>query len=279
MGRYTKEVDAVRRGLQESPITSDLRSLLQANLANTYYMLGYMLEARAMAADLIEDFGSSAPTTRGARAAQAFSHYVHGHACRCLMTQQPDRGPRFATLAKQSLQRSIDLYLPLADEFDNPAWRGIATTCFGGIIEADVELGCKTPDAAIAELLTGLGTVVDSSDGLVGDRLESFGWWCIFGCDIAFRHFSAGDLQRHVAVFTNKGYEIADRLNNLAMRERLFTMEFARRQRLNELAGLDVEWTIDSEEVRVIVGTMGRFPLFKSTGWKILQSATIIDDQ
>jgi len=131
----------------------------------------------------------------------------------------------------------------------------------------------------VAELLTGLGTVVDSSDGLVGDRLESFGWWCIFGCDIAFRHFSAGDLQRHVAVFTNKGYEIADRLNNWAMRERLFTMEFARRQRLNELAGLDVEWTIDSEEVRVIVGTMGRFPLFKSTGWKILQSATIIDDQ
>src|SRR6185295_7737669 len=96
------------------------------NLANTYYVLGYMPEARAMAADLIEDFGSTPTTTRSARAAQAFSYYVHGHACRCLMTQQPDRGPRFATSAKKSLQQSIDLYLPLADEFQHEPWRGIA---------------------------------------------------------------------------------------------------------------------------------------------------------
>ena len=48
MGRFTRELDAIRRGLQEQPITSDLRSLLHSNLANTYYMLGYMPEARAM---------------------------------------------------------------------------------------------------------------------------------------------------------------------------------------------------------------------------------------
>ena len=279
MGRFTKEVDAVRRGLLESPIPTDLRLLLQVNLANTYYTLGYLPEARALAADLIQDLSDTMPTSRSARAAQAFAFYVHGHACRCLMTQQPDRGPRFATAARKSLQTSIDLYLPMADEFSNPAWRGIANTCLGGIIETEVELGAKSPSASVGEVLAGLGAVVDSSDGLVGDLLESYGWWCIFGCDIALRHFSGGDLQRNVAVFTNKGYEIADRLNNWAMRERLFTMEFARRQRLNELAGLDVEWTIDSEEIRVIVGTMGRFPLFKSTGWKILQSATIISEQ
>jgi hypothetical protein len=81
-----------------------------------------------------------------------------------------------------------------------------------------------------------------------------------------------------MAVFTNKGYEIADRLDNWAMRERLFTMEFLQRQRLNELAGFPVEWTIDNEEVRLIVGTMGRFPMFRTTGWKILQTATVVGD-
>lgn len=279
LGRYGKQADAVRRGLEHAPITTDLRLLLQVNLANTYYTLGQMLEARGMARDLIDEFEAQPPSSRSARAAEAFASYVHGNASRCLMTQQPDRGPLFARAAKQSLERAVSLYLPLADEFQNGAWRGIANTCTGALLEIEVELGAIGAMAALSRLLAGLESVTDASDGLVGDRLESFGWWCVFGCDIALRHLSGADLQRHVAIFTNKGYEIADRLDNWAMRERLFTMEFLRRERLNELAGMAVEWTIDQEEVRVIVGTMGRFPLFKSTGWKILQSATIIGVQ
>jgi len=279
MGRYTKQVEAVRRGLQESPITTDLRLLLQTNLANTYYTLGHMLEARAMAKDLIDDCGSQRLTSRSARAAEAFAFYVHGHASRCLMTQEPDRGPHFARGAMESLQRSISLYTTLADEFGHEPWRGIAQTCRGGIIEVEVELGLRKPKHAIGELIAGLDRVVDASDGLAGDRLECYGWWCIFGCDIALRHLAGADLQRQVAVFTNKGYEIADRLDNWAMQERLFTMEFLRRKRLDELAGLPMEWMIDDEEVRVIIGTMGRFPLFMNTGWKILQSATVIGGQ
>jgi hypothetical protein len=279
MGRYTKQVEAVRRGLQQSPITTDLRLLLRTNLANTYYTLGHMLEARAMARDLIDDLSPQRPTSRSARAAEAFAYYVHGHASRCLMTQEPDRGPHFARTAIDSLQRSISLYIPLADEFNHEPWRGIAQTCRGGIIEAEVELGVREPMDAIRELLRGLDSVAEGADGLVGDRLECYGWWCIFGCDIALRHLSGAELQRQMAVFTNMGYEIADRLDNWAMRERLFTLEFIRRKRLDELAGLPIEWTIDDEEVRVIVGTMGRFPLFMNTGWKILQSATVIGGQ
>jgi hypothetical protein len=275
-GRYTRQVEAVRRGLKESPITTDLRLLLQVNLANTYYTLGHMLEARAMARDILDDLAPQPPTSRSARAAEAFACYVHGHASRCLMTQEPDRGPHFARAALESLRRSISLYEPLADEFGNEAWRGIANTCRGGIVEVEVELGAREPLAALTELLRGLDTVAGAADGLVGDRLESYGWWCIFGCEIALRHLKDADLQRHMAILTNKGYEIADRLDNWAMRERLFTMEFLRRKRLDELAGLPIEWTIDHEEVRVIVGTMGRFPMFMNTGWKILKSATVV---
>lgn len=279
LGRYTKQLDAIRRGLQEGPITTDLRLLLQVNLANTYYTLGYPVEARSMAKDLIDDLTEIKPTSRSARAAQAFAHYVLGHASRCLVSQQPDRGPRFARDGKAALEASEAMYLALADEFNHAPWRGIANTCRGGVTECEVELGALTPAQGVGRLLAGLDAVIDASDGLAGDRLESFGWWCIFGAEVALRHFAGAELQRHMAVFTNKGYEIADRLNNWAMRERLFSMEFVRRQRLSELAGVPVEWTIDNEEVRVLVGTMGRFPMFKSTGWKILQQATVVDGQ
>lgn len=45
----------------------------------------------------------------------------------------------------------------------------------------------------------------------------------------------------------------------------LFTMEFLQRA-LIDLAGFRVDWTIDNEEVKLIVGTMGRFPMFRNTG-------------
>ena len=45
------------------------------------------------------------------------------------------------------------------------------------------------------------------------------------------------------------------------------------------LAYGDLATRPSDSKVRVIVGTMGRFPLFMSTGWKILQSATVIGGQ
>lgn len=284
LGRYTRQLDAVRRGLAESGIDPELRLLLRVNLANSYYTLWHLLESRAMARDIIEELAESPPSTSpNVRAAHAFAHYVLGNSCRRLVALEPDRRAYHAKAAKKALETAADAYSTLADEGDNPAWRGIANTCRGGIIEADVELGAITPLSAVAALAAGLSAVdepKDAPDGppLAGDGLESYGWWCIFGCNIALRHLGGRDLQRHMAVFTNKGYEIADRLDNWSMRERLFSLEFLQRQRLNDLAGFSVDWTIDHEEVRVIVGTMGRFPMFRSTGWKILQTATVVGD-
>lgn len=276
LGRYTNQLDAVRRGLRENPTNQDLRLLLQVNLANAYYTLWYLFEARAMAKDLIDALATNPPVSRSARAAQAFAHYVLGNSCLRLATDEPENVTTWARAAKESLQTSAALYTALADEYSNAPWRGIANTCKGGIIEADVELGLKKPHDAVQELVDGLDNVTDTSNTLVGDCLESYGWWCIFGCGITLRHMKDRDLQRNMAIFTNKGYEIADKLNNWAMRERLFTMEFLQRQRLNDMAGFRVDWTIDNEEVKLIVGTMGRFPAFRNTGWQILQTATVV---
>jgi hypothetical protein len=91
------------------------------------------------------------------------------------------------------------------------------------------------------------------------------------------RGLSADEVDRAVAICTMKGHEIADRLGNWAMRQQLFMLEHRRRQRSAGAAiGLEDEWLIDAEELRDILGSIGRFDQFRRTGWDILRSATIV---
>jgi hypothetical protein len=80
-----------------------------------------------------------------------------------------------------------------------------------------------------------------------------------------------------MAVFTNKAIEVADRLGNWSLRERAFSLEMVRRDRLERSTGFDPEWVLDEEDVRTIAGTMGRFPSFRDTGWRILSQARIVE--
>ena len=82
------------------------------------------------------------------------------------------------------------------------------------------------------------------------------------------------ELQQHMAIFTNKADEIAEHLDTWAMRERVFTMEHTRRERSK--SDFDPPPLIDEDDVRVIVGTMARFPTFRDTGWRTLHSANLI---
>ena len=130
-----------------------------------------------------------------------------------------------------------------------------------------------------------------AGDGLAGESrqldsplIESCGWWSVFGANIAMR---AGDadaeefaersgLDQALAICTNKAAEIAEHLDHWPMRERAFTLEWFRRQTIGRLDPSEcAAWTLDSEDVRVLVGTMGRFPLFRATGWAILDRAVL----
>ena len=42
---------------------------------------------------------------------------------------------------------------------------------------------------------------------------------------------------------------------------------------MNESLGYATEWLLDDDDVRTVTGTMGRFPSFRETGWRILESA------
>jgi hypothetical protein len=260
LGRYQEALEAVTRGLQETGVTWAL------------------VEARSISQDLIDRYEIEPPACKNDRMTHAFSHYVSGHTYRRLIGVEPDRARAFAERARRDLEIGLERYRALATELDDESFLGIANTCRGGIIEVDVELGRLRPIKALEELAAGLDAVSEADHALFGDRLESYGWWCIFGCNIALRHLTdERTLQQYMAVFTNKADEIANSTDNWAMRERVFTMQYTRWERASGITGFDIPHVIDLDDVRVITGTMGRFPTFRETGWRILQSAQVVD--
>lgn len=277
LGRYVKALEAAQRGLQEGPITTSCRTMLEVNLATAHYSLWHLFEARATASNILDRYLQSPPDTRLHEVVHAHAYYVRGNSLRRMMDVDPSETERFAQMSWEDLEQSRQMYEALAEKYDDEAYSGVANTCKGGLVEVAIALGKRDVEEGLTELTDGLDAVIDSSSWPVGDWLESFGWWCVFGCNTALRHLEdEKKLQQFMAVFTNKAEEIAERLDNWAMRERVFTLEYARRQRFLEWTGIESEWTIDQEDVRVVAGTMGRFPNFRRTGWMILQTAKVI---
>ena len=179
--------------------------------------------------------------------------------------------------ARIDLEASREQYLLLAEEFDDNSYRGVANTCLGALHEVDAASGILDPHEAIEQIELGLDAVIDPTAVPLGDILESWGWWAIFGCNISLRHLEGEDLHHHMALCTNKAIEIAERLGNWSMRERAFTLEHFRRQQA-KLEGIPEQgWALDEDDIRVITGTMGRFPSFREVGWQILRGANVLE--
>ena len=273
LGRYTKALAALQRGLAEPGVPSHVRMMLEVNLANAHYALWHLVEACSVANSLVERFQSRPAETRTERVVQAFGHYVRGQSERRLIETDPLSGNSHAQRAREDLQIALTSYSALAKEFDDASYAGIANTCTGAIFECDAALGVMDPLRAAEALSAGLDQVVDVVNYPPGDWLESYGWWAIFGCNVVLRGLSGPEMHRHMAVFSNKTAEIAERMENWSLRERAFTFEHLRRQRMNESLGYATEWLLDDDDVRTVTGTMGRFPSFRETGWRILESA------
>ena len=273
LGRYTKALAALQRGLAEPGVPSHVRMMLEVNLANAHYALWHLVEACSVANSLVERFQSRPAETRSERVVEAFGHYVRGQSQRRLIETDPLSGNSHAQRAREDLQIALTSYSALAKEFDDASYAGIANTCTGAIFECDAALGVIDPLRAAEALSAGLDQVVDVVNYPPGDWLESYGWWAIFGCNVVLRGLSGPEMHRHMAVFSNKTAEIAERMENWSMRERAFTFEHLRRQRMNESLGYATDWLLDDDDIRTVTGTMGRFPSFRETGWRILESA------
>ena len=276
LGRHGKSLECIREALSLAPLTPGLELMLRVNLCGAHYSLWHVAEARAAARELVEQFEAKPPEGRLERVAQAFALMYRGQCARRAIAAMPDTAKRSATDARADLERAGTLFSKLAREFGDDSYGGVANTCRGALMEVDCALGTLDPVDAVATITEALGGVEDPQLAPPGDWLESYGWWCIFGCNIAVRYLQDPQFHRAMAIFTNKAVEIADRLDNWSLRERAFSLEQARRDRLQKSTGFDAEWVLDEDEVRTITGTMGRFPSFRETGWKILTEARIV---
>jgi hypothetical protein len=79
-----------------------------------------------------------------------------------------------------------------------------------------------------------------------------------------------------MGVFTDKALQIAHRLDNWAMRERVYTMQYTLHRTMSDVSGFDIQYTIDEEDRSLITATMGRFPSFRPVGWQILETARVV---
>ena len=279
LGHYASALAAAQRGLQEPGVADPLRRILASNLANSHYSLWALAEARSLGRDLIDFYAAHPPTDRLDRCTRAFAHYVRGHALRRSIVSEPARARAHAEAAIEDLETAVGHYEALKEETGDDAYGGIANTCRGGIIEAEAAAGRRDPEQALSKLAHGLEAVIDPEAYPPGDWLESYGWWCIFGCNVVLRSLrDEREIQRHMAVFTNKADEIAERMNNWSLRERVFTMQYLSHERFVDWTGRMVALCLDDDDVRDLVGAMGRFPAFRETGWRLLKSARVLSD-
>lgn len=281
MGRYQHALEALQQGLQEKDVDDEFRRMLQSNLANAYYSLWWLLEARSIATDLLQWYDRESPETLRDRKSRAFSAYVAGHTSRRLMEVEPARVDEHAREAAEYLGYARTQYLELAAQENDDGFSGIANTCQGGLIEVEVQSGAMDARDGLAILMDGLDATIESplgsDDTMHADVLESYAWWCIFGCNIALRSLEEErELQQFMAVFTNKADEIAQKIDNWMIRERVFTMEYTRWERAVGCTGFDIPCVVDEDDIRIITGTMARFPAFRGTGMEILKSAKVI---
>jgi len=294
-GRYVRVLTCVREGLAEHGVGSDVRLMLRVNLANASHALWNLDESRAIASSLLEERAVREPANRLQRVAGAFCYLIRGHGHRralqdlALPEGACDRqtARELARHAIDDLSRAVERYEELAQAFGDGQYEGLADMARGGIVEARVACGELSEEDAIAAVIARLERSVAAEEAGVREApavREAAGWWALYGANIALASHNApvrgrerGDAARTIAICTNKASEIAEELDHWPMRERTFTLEWIRREdEARRERARTTGWTLDEEDLRGLVGSMGRFPFFRPTGWRILDEAEVL---
>ncbi|MFM1833654.1 MAG: hypothetical protein RLZZ461_1970 [Planctomycetota bacterium] len=277
-GRYARALECAQEGLGMNCRDLDVRTTLQGRLANAHYTLWHLVEAKAVGRDLVEAFGNGTPDDPVLRENLGMAHYAIGQSARRQIDPSEPELARRLEESRTHLRTASSIFLDLHRDRARPTDLAFARICAGGLLEVDAAAGRLDPNDAIEQVLIELEGAIDVDNCPSVDLLESHGWWAIFGCNIALRHLDGSEIHRPMAIFTNKALEIAERIGNWGLRERAFTLEHFRRQRIADLVGDEQDWFLDEEEIRTITGTMGRFPGFRRIGWRILEAARVFDN-
>jgi len=274
-GRLTHALSAIRRGLDVEGLPTTERIALECNLANAYYSLWELSSARGVAHAVVDHFATNSPNTQTDRASVAFALYVRGNAVRRMLNGRPADGAALVKAARDDLAAAERLYEELARQYGGQDLAAIANTCRGALLELEVEAGRRDALEAIEHILAAIPNPDAPAPWPPGEWLESYGWWCDFGANIAQRHLSDAGQQRYLAIFSEKLLRIGRRLGNWELIERAVSIDYSWRSRVADKMGVELPAVLDFEDVRTLVGTIGRFPHLWEPGWRLLSHAAV----
>lgn len=270
MGRYTSALEAWQSGLQEPGTSDSIRLMLKTNLANAHYTLWNLVEAHALASEVLERIKERQFNSRTARALSGMAGYVRASSRRRLICKDMHSLDEHCEQARRDLTSSEAVFNALSREHDDDSYRSIARTCRGAALEIDAACHHIKPLDALDRLEDGLSGGWEKTARATGDHLESFGWWAIFGANIALRHLPARKCLERLPIFQKHLLEASTRLGNLAFRAKWFSIELERRERIGACGRNSGEWKLGPAEIQDLTDLMGMIPAFQATGWRIL---------
>jgi len=275
-GRFSRAMAAFRRGCYVAGVPTPERISLELNIANAYCGLWNLASARGMADVVVDHYEKYPPRSRTEAVAQAFALCVRGNSLRRMLALRPTNADDIVARARHDLVAAERMYGELYARYGSEQHAAIANTCRGTVFELDVELGRRGAEEAIDQIIASLPSNGTRPSGTTADWYESYGWWCDAGASIALRHLS-GELQQHyLAVFSDKLLDIGCYLGNWQLIERALSIEYGLAPWLPSSGDPEAPAVLDSEDVRLLVGAMGRFPHLRERALRLLSNAQMV---
>jgi len=279
LGRYEQAVEVLHRGLRERDLSINLRLRLRGNLAMAYFSLGRWMEAQGVASAVLERLARPEgldPSISGSRAAAL---YAMGMAKRSRALHEFDERRTLAASALRDLYEASVACQRHSDQSDGcPSYSAAAHTCLGAIVTTQALAEEVAPEAAIDRVMEEIERVPSAPSHAPRAMVESFGWWCVFGSELALEVDPSNPSRDHLlARLTLQGLELAESANNWALRERLLTIDYLRWSSQEGEHADQAAAILDREDVRMIAGAMARFPGFRPFGRELVRRATRID--
>ena len=277
LGRYGRAFGALQRGLANAGrLSASVRWMLQSNVALTLLMLGELHQARGCADAILEWFAENPLEHRRDERTIAFARSIRGHAFRELATEEAELSAPYARRAVRDLAAAEKQFRVLAGRENNP-WLGFyATWNRWGRIDCECLSGRRQASDVVEQTLRDLDAVRDIRAVNTQAELLGWGYGCVIVGGIALRELAIADCARAVDILIDKAIEIADHRGDWWLRQRAYTLKYRLHEAVNREAPLSLDLALDEEELRSVVGLIGRFPRFRDLGWRVLDNATVL---
>ena len=269
-GMSVAALNVIQQAAYQREVPESGRLNIQVNLATAHYNLCHLTEARAVAADLIESVKQCTAKTKMERVVRAGALYIRGSTFRRMLAHEVDNRDQLCEQASQDLTKSHEELTEIAREFSDARHGGMANTCTGALLEVHAASGTINAKAAIDQLDTGVRNAFSEGSNPVGIQLESWGWWAIFATNIARRHLEGTERTNALRTHGTQILEVANRLDN-------WTFRAAAYEALHLSDPNRAPWLENPAELQLMIETMGRLPVFRETGWRILSDTGALE--